>query len=237
MHGMHAVDVDGDGRDEILLGAALLGSEGRIRWNLGMGHPDAVYVTDILPERAGLEIMYGFETRQERNGFCLVDARSGEMLWGCDHPTTHIHSQGLFGDWDPANPGMEFYDGEKHNTDRWTYSATDGKLLAREDFGSLSPLAISWADGALKAIALQGRVFRHRGPEYGTYEGRVVGLADVLGDWREELITSVPGEIRIHTTTLPAASRKVCLMEDHHYRMGVTMQSMGYFFAPQLGGQ
>jgi len=199
-----------------------------------MGHPDAVYVTDILPERPGLEIMYGFESRQERNGFCLVDARSGEIIWGCAHPTTHIHSQGLFGDWDPDNPGMEFYDGEKHNTDRWIYSATDGRLLGREDFGSLSPLAISWADGSLKAIAVKGQIGRYRGPQYGGYEGRVVGLADLLGDWREELITSVPGELRIHTSTLPARSRRVCLMQDHHYRMGVTMQSMGYFFAPQL---
>ncbi len=234
MHGLHVVDVDGDGCDELLLGAALLGHDGGIRWNLDMGHPDAVYVTDILPERPGLEIMYGFESRQERNGFCLVDARSGEIIWGCAHPTTHIHSQGLFGDWDPDNPGMEFYDGEKHNTDRWIYSATDGRLLGREDFGSLSPLAISWADGSLKAIAVKGQIGHYRGPQYGGYEGRVVGLADLLGDWREELITSVPGELRIHTSTLPARSRRVCLMQDHHYRMGVTMQSMGYFFAPQL---
>ena len=29
-------------------------------------------------------------------------------------------------------------------------------------------------------------------------------VADVLGDWREEIITSVPGELRIYSTTIPA---------------------------------
>jgi hypothetical protein len=235
MHGMHAADVDGDGRDEIVLGAAVLDDNGKILCNLGMGHPDAVYVSDILPDRPGLEIIYGFETKQDRNGFCLVEAKTGKLIWGSDHPTTHIHSQGLFGDFDPANPGPEFYDGEKFGPDRWIYSARDGKLLAREDLGSLAPLGIYWAEGDLKLIAVRGRISPFRGKQLGSYEGKVVALGDVLGDWREELVTSLPGELRIYSTTIPASRRRVCLLQDRAYRTDVALEAMGYLYPPQVG--
>ncbi len=236
MHGMHAADVDGDGRDEIVLGAGVLDDNGQVLWNLGMGHPDAVYVSDILPERPGLEIIYGFETKQRSNGFCLVEAKTGKIIWGCEHPTTHIHSQGLFGDFDPANPGPEFYDGEKFGPERWTYSARDGKLLAREDLGSLAPLGIYWASGSLRMIAVRGRISPYHGQPLDSYEGRVVAVGDLLGDWREELVTSVAGELRIYSTTIPATSRRTCLLQDRAYRTDVALEAMGYLYPPQVGG-
>lgn len=53
--GHHAVplDVDGDGRDELLLGWSLVGSDGNIRWtlplegNADVGHPDRQVVADV----------------------------------------------------------------------------------------------------------------------------------------------------------------------------------------------
>ena len=66
-------------------------------------------------------------------------------------------------------------------------------------------------------------------------EGRVITVVDCLGDYREEVITSVKGELRIYTTTIPATDRKVWLMQDHQYRMGVVAQTMGYYYPAQLG--
>jgi hypothetical protein len=63
-------------------------------------------------------------------------------------------------------------------------------------------------------------------------------VADVLGDWREEIITSVPGELRIYTTTIPAGHhpqdgrRRVCLIQDPLYRMDVVCATMGYYQVP-----
>lgn len=236
MHGVHTVDLDGDGRDEIVLGAAVLRPTGRILWNLGMGHPDAVYVADILPHRHGLEILYGFETRQPRHGICLVEGRTGRLIWGCDHPTDHVHSQGMFGDFDPDNPGPEFYAGEKFKPDRWTYSAQDGRLLRQEDLGSLSPYAIWWGDGWTRWVAVRGQIGPYRQPPQQTYEGRVVAVGDVLGDWREELIACLPGELRIYTTTIPSTTRRVCWLEDRAYRTGLAHAAMGYLFPPQPTG-
>ena len=62
--------------------------------------------------------------------------------------------------------------------------------------------------------------------------GSVVGVADILGDWREELIVSVPGELRIYSTTISAQDRRVCLMQDALYRLDVCIQAMGYTQCP-----
>jgi hypothetical protein len=60
-------------------------------------------------------------------------------------------------------------------------------------------------------------------------------MADILGDWREELITVLPGELRIYTTTIPACDRRVCLMQDGVYRAEVAHRSMGYEQSPVTG--
>jgi hypothetical protein len=65
-------------------------------------------------------------------------------------------------------------------------------------------------------------------------EGSVVLVADVIGDWREEVITSVPGEVRIYLSPIPAFDRRVCLMQDTLYRMRTTMNAMGYMQVPLL---
>jgi rhamnogalacturonan endolyase len=233
MHGMHAADVDGDGRDEIILGAAVLDDNGKILWNTGLGHPDACYVTDIYPDRPGLEIIYGIEPPQPKNGICVADAKTGQILWGCEHPTTHVHSQGLFGEWDPGNPGYELYTGEKDRSRHWTYSVS-GRLLSQEPFRSLAPTPLYWLDGPLKMIAEAGRIGPYKGRSVGEFEGRILAAADILGDWREELITTVPGELRIYTTTSPSKQRRTALMQDPIYRLDVAMVSMGYFYPPQL---
>ncbi len=59
-----------------------------------------------------------------------------------------------------------------------------------------------------------------------------VAVADVLGDWREEILTTLPGELRIYTTTMPATDRRACLMQDPIYRMDVVAAAMGYYQVP-----
>ena len=65
-------------------------------------------------------------------------------------------------------------------------------------------------------------------------QGQIHLVADLLGDWREEIVTFTAGELRIYSTTIPAKDRRVCLMQDHIYRHDVTHRSMGYPHVPQL---
>jgi len=85
-HGMHVFDVDNDGKDEILFGDAVLDDNGKILWNMNMGHPDICYLADIDYVRPGLEIFYAFEKAQKQNGFCVVDPATGKIIWGIDSP-------------------------------------------------------------------------------------------------------------------------------------------------------
>lgn len=65
-------------------------------------------------------------------------------------------------------------------------------------------------------------------------QGSIIGVADILGDWREEIIATVGGELRIYSTTIPAKDRQVCLMQDPIYRLDVATASQGYFQIPGL---
>ena len=66
------------------------------------------------------------------------------------------------------------------------------------------------------------------------WDGRIVAVADVIGDWREEIIVSAKGEMRIYGTTIPARDRRTCLMQDPLYRMDVVVAAMGYTQCPML---
>ena len=60
--------------------------------------------------------------------------------------------------------------------------------------------------------------------------------ADILGDWREELIarTRDGRELRMFTTTIPTEHRLVTLMHDPQFRVGVAWQNVAYNQPPHL---
>jgi rhamnogalacturonan endolyase len=235
MHGLHAADVDEDGRDEVILGSAVLDDNGKPLWNTRKGHPDVCYVADIDPARPGLEIFYGIEPGKKSNTVCLVEAKTGKQIWGNPEITVHVHGQGMVGDIIPEEPGLECYAGEaKGGSNYWLYTA-GGKLLGHDNLGELSPHAIFWLDGPTKVFTVGKTIFRWPREKVGQIEGRIVAIADCFGDWREEIITALEGELRIYSTTAPATARRVCLMQDRLYRTDVAMQTMGYFYPPQLG--
>ncbi|MBN2448745.1 MAG: hypothetical protein JXR77_00065 [Lentisphaeria bacterium] len=232
-------DIDGDGRDEVILGSAVLDDNGVPLWSTGRGHPDAAYLADITPGNPGLELAYVMETRQSSGGLNVVDARTGKTLWALDAPTRHVHGKGMCADIDPVRPGFEVYgadaDGHTLTEHRWLFAA-DGTLL-REGldcpwgFG----IATVYWDADLQQEIVRGKITDHEG---GVVGGPIAGgvrlKADILGDWREELITSVKGELRIYTTTIPAMDRRVCLMQDPPYRLATAMNAMGYTQEPTL---
>jgi rhamnogalacturonan endolyase len=61
--------------------------------------------------------------------------------------------------------------------------------------------------------------------------------ADILGDWREEVIwrTSDNTALRIYTTTIPATNRIYTLMHDPQYRLGIAWQNGAYNQPPHTG--
>lgn len=119
-HNTRIVDVDGDGRDEILEIAYALNGDGTLRYNLAeqdIRHGDRFYITDIDPDRPGLE---GYGIQQTHAGNVLdyyYDASSGEVIWKHVSPKPLGEGdagRGNVADVDPRFPGMETYtlDGE-----------------------------------------------------------------------------------------------------------------------------
>jgi rhamnogalacturonan endolyase len=234
-HGLITADVDDDGRDELILGATALNEDGGVLWDTGLGHPDPCYVADIDPTRPGLEIFFGIEPRRSTQGVCLASARDGKILWSYDGPTTHVHSKGMIGDIDAAHEGMEVYAGESDGSQYWLYAA-NGTRLSDKSFGTLSPLAVWWDDDPQKEILVDKRLFKYPDRTVAQIDGRPLAVVDCLGDWREEIITSLPGELRIYTSTAASTWRRPWLMDDRQYRLGVVAGSMAYYREPQLKG-
>lgn len=285
-HSIKVADIDGDGMDEILNGSIAIDNDGKTMWGTGMGHGDRFYVTDIDPDRAGLEIWYTIEEPHPRDGVSLWDAKTGRWIFGTDEPNRDNQiGGGLVADIDPAYPGMEVWG------DRYLYTSKGQRLegtgpgsvvwwdadLLREVIGgggggargARGPATAPGADvgdavaaaGAARGGppttapdgARAGRggarggrgggggggegtsITKFRGGVVSTgIQGTIHQVADILGDWREELVTFTNGEIRIYTTTIPAADRRVTLMQDPQYRNDITLRTMGYPHFPQL---
>jgi rhamnogalacturonan endolyase len=64
------------------------------------------------------------------------------------------------------------------------------------------------------------------------FQGRIMMTADLFGDWREEIVTALPGELRIYSTTIPANDRRITLLQDNTYRQTITVRTMGYQQSP-----
>ncbi len=223
-HSIKTGDIDGDGFDEILNGSIAIDNDGRTMWSTGLGHGDRFYLSDIDPHRPGLEVWYTIEDPHPRNGVSLWDARHGTWLFGSMEP--HLDNQiasGLAGDIDPAYPGMEVWG------DKYFFSAT-GKAIE----GTVPPQnELVWWDGdLLRELHDRGSIAKWKGPVIGRTEGSVQHVADLAGDWREEIVTFSNGELRIYSTTIPATDRRVSLIQDPLYRNDVTHRSMGYPHVP-----
>jgi rhamnogalacturonan endolyase len=249
-HGMHAADVDGDGRDEIVLGSVVLDDNGTALWSTGFGHPDKCFVTDIDPSRPGLEIFYAYEDwHDDGNGICMVDAKTGQVIWGLGKKTLHV-GDGMVADILPDVPGLECFaseDSKGGSSSKYLLSAK-GKILATDKDVPSCRNWIFWdADKVREDIVSAGfdhsmvdrfdvsklSIVKYKGETIESkIEGSVIMMADLQGDWREELITILPGELRIYATSIPAVDRRVCLMQDSFYRNELVHRSMGYEQTP-----
>ena len=190
---MHAADVDGDGRDEVIIGSAVVDDNGNGLWTTGFGHPDFCYVGDIDPAHPGLEIFYGIEPSRQDSGLCLVDAKTGRVLWALQEPTNHVGTDGMCADIDARYPGSECHaadlDRDRKFRKSWIFSA-GGELIASQRDGSMSRSCLLGCRSAAPRTdpRQQDRRLRRRCTPHTAHRP---GGGDRRrgGDWREEIIT------------------------------------------------
>lgn len=244
-HTMLVCDVDEDGRDEVILGPAVLDDNGTLFWSAGLGHPDKTYVTDIDPSRPGLEMFFSVEALHDKDGLgvCVRDAKTGELIWKLGQPTVHVGS-GMVADIDPSRPGLESFAAEDPKGHRAMHIPGNNNKYLFDTKGSVFgtgddvPPMNDWlwwdADKIREYIRYQRETGEisvekyEQGQVQAGFAGNVVMTLDLFGDWREEMITALPGELRIYSTAIPAKDRRVTLLQDNTYRQTVTVHTMGY---------
>ena len=246
-HNISVADVDGDGCDEIIFGSAAVDHDGRLLYATGLGHGDAMHVSDLIPSRPGLEV---FQIHEESPyGWDVHDAATGEIIWrgtGSDD-----NGRGIAAQLQASEYGFYF----SSSNDRQQRSATTGEVASTKST-SLN-FRIYW-DGDLQDELLDGtKIDKWNGN--GTTRVYINGKnpydynassscngtkstpnlqADIFGDWREELIlwsTTDNATLNIFTSAETTSYRVPTLMHDHVYRMGVTWQNAAYNQPPHLG--
>ena len=246
-HNLSVADVDGDGCDEILYGSAAVDNDGTLLYGTGLGHGDAIHVSDLIPTRPGLEV---FQIHEESPyGWDVHDAATGEVIWSATG--NDDNGRGIAAQLQANEYGFFF----SSSNDRQQRSATSGNVVSTKST-SLN-FRIYW-DGDVQDELLDGtKIDKWNGN--GTSRLYIRGKnpydynsssscnstkstpnlqADIFGDWREELIlwsTADSCTLNIFTTIEPTTYRVPTLMHDHVYRLGIAWQNVAYNQPPHLG--
>lgn len=236
-HNMSVADVDGDGRDEIVWGSATCDDDGRVLFGTGFGHGDAIHLADHCPDRPGLEV---FQIHEGGNyGWDLHDAATGEILFSATGSADN--GRGIAGQFDGSVRGSLFWS----SNDGSARSTVTGNVVS-SNHGS-SNFRIFW-DGNLQEELLDGtkidkwtgsgtsRMTTLSGSTCNSTKNTPNLQADILGDWREEVILhNGSDQIIIYSTNTATNYRMPTLMHDHTYRMGICWQNTAYNQPPHLG--
>ncbi|MGC4104326.1 rhamnogalacturonan lyase [Ferruginibacter sp.] len=243
-HNLTVADVDGDGRDEIVYGQMTVDDNGKGLYSTGIGHADALHVSDLDPSRPGLEV-FSIQERFDDAGANFRDARTGEVIWKKASVKAGDDGEGpgraLALDVDPRYPGFECWVAGAGITGMF-----DNKGNKIADKTPACNMGIFW-DGDVLSEVLNGvnvsKWLYDSSKTQTLFDGRNFDCvsnngtksnpclsADLFGDWREELIcrTKDSKELRIFTTTIPTDKKFYTLMQDPQYRLSIVWQNVAY---------
>jgi autotransporter-associated beta strand protein len=233
-HNISVADVDDDGKDEIIYGACAIDDNGAGLWTTGLGHGDAMHVSDIDPSRSGLE-KWGIHEGTTNPGSALLDARTGQIIWKT--PNMDV-GRGVSGDLTASFPGMECWGG------------TTGLRSSTNEYAGSVPSSsnhvIWWDSDDLRELLDGTSISKYNGgtllsasgcsSNNGTKSNPSV-QADIIGDWREEVIFRIfdNSALRIYVTTSITDRRLYTLMHDPQYRLSIAWQNVAYNQPPHTG--
>lgn len=232
-HNLSVGDVDNDGCDEILQGTSAIDHNGRGLWQTGLGHGDAMHFGDLDPNRPGLEVWSALEGSK---GAVLLDAKTGAQIFKYDYGKDC--GRACTGDVLASSPGEEMWASGSP-----LYSSTGTNVGTNP---SKTNFAIWWDGDELREL-LDGTTISKFNSGTLLSDSACVSCngtkstpclqADILGDWREEVIWSSSDStfLRIYTTTNNTSRRIYTLMHDPIYRMGIAWQNTAYNQPPHTG--
>ena len=261
-HSLTVGDVDGDGFDEVVYGAAAIDHDGTGLYATELGHGDALHLSDMDPTRPGLEVFMPYEGASYNGnvGASVRDAGTGQQL--VTVPSSGDIGRGVAGDIDPNHLGYEFWATTSEPGGRMIYNV-DGTALYSAPSNMFFNFVVHW-DGDLSHELLdRGTISEWNNPGRQNFDldpnssnfwppnvssnngtkATPALAADILGDWRDEVIwrTSDNTALHIYSTTIPdqpasaTKPRIYTLMHDLHYRVSIAAQNSAYNQPPHPG--
>ena len=233
-HSCMAADVDGDGAQEIIPGARTIASDGTFMCDSGMGHGDALDVAQLVPGKPIAtfsihEALGGMDAHDAATcSFYFkitnpgVDANRGradyvgtgdETSASCSGPGQVLCATGASGGPAAGSNFVMYWD-----ADEWR-ETENANSIAKAGGGTLLTCAeCSGNNGTKNTPTL---------------------TADMLGDWREEIIwrETAGTALRMYTTTDVTKRRIYTLMHDATYRAQVNFEQASYNQPPHTGFQ
>ncbi|WP_416983930.1 hypothetical protein [Streptomyces sp. T028] len=241
-HNTRAVDVNGDGTDEIAEIGFVLNGDGTLRYSMGprgIVHGDRFRIADLDPSRPGLE---GYGVQQDNPSGLLeyyYDAATGALIWQHYGGPADV-GRGMAADVDPRYPGMEVW------SFSGLYNAPANTLTQSSTSLTPWPQLGLWWDGDLTAELLNDGKIEKWDPSNPTASNSLPRLVstwnygavdasqgvnpafvgDILGDWREEAVYTNASydELIVFTTNQPTTTRLYTLAHNPAYRDAKTFK-------------
>jgi hypothetical protein len=255
-HQLRVADVDGDGTDEMIQGGYSVNPHTGWFQSPGIGHGDRFILSDIDPDRPGLEA-YAIQ-QSALLGQLIYDPATGEHIKEWYLPSVYDVGRGACMDVDASRKGYELYS----FTDDYVYDCKGEKTdytrsgcgikqmfegiwwngdLQREELSS--PGGSDWGTNLMVTQVLNKARLIEFSQEstWATHAAngtRPAFMGDITGDWREEVILAKQGAdsstgLVGYTTNMPTTYSIYCLQQDSHYRGDCTTR--GYYQHPNTG--
>lgn len=241
-HSVTVADFDGDGCDEICVGAMIVDHDGKGLFTTGLRHGDALHAGRFIPSRQGMQVFGVHENEGDNEivkrtpAVAMFDGATGEIIW--QDGLGQDAGRGVAADIDPRYDGAECWcnigglrrgdtgeiiSNRKPDSCNFTIYWDADPLAELLDHVSISKW--NWNAESTDLLLKAEGVVSNNGTK-----GNPCLSGDILGDWREEVIwpSEDQTELRIYSTTIPAVDRRATWMNDRQYRLAIAWQNVAY---------
>ncbi len=251
-HNLRVADVDGDGCDEIVYGSMTVDHNGTGLYSTGMGHGDALHLTQFDPDSPQLQVWACHENKKD--GSTFREAATGKVLF----QLADVSDVGrcMAADIDPTSRGVEMWSARSGGIRN-----IKGELIGPRLKGFPINMAVWWDGDLLRELLDKNVVSKYnwqtkKCETLVTFEGTLSNngskavpclQGDIIGDWREEVLMRAEdnNSLRLYVSTISTAYRFHTFLEDTVYRISIATQNVGYnqptqpgfYFGPDLKGE
>lgn len=241
-HNLRVADIDGDGCDEIVYGSMTVDHNGKGLYSTGMGHGDALHLTQFDPDNPQLQLWACHENKKD--GSTFREAATGKVIFQLPHSTDV--GRCMAADIDPTQPGVEMWSARSEGIRN-----IKGEVVAPRVKKLPINMAVWWDGDLLREMLDRNVISKYNWrvetcTPLATFEGATSNngtksnpclQGDIIGDWREEVLlrTTDNTALRLYVSTIPTEYRFHTFLEDPVYRISIATQNVGYNQPTQPG--